>query len=68
LEGGNDRAGVVAVRAVAIVAEPTHQLGPSLRGAPRIPARLGGWPGEGEPRNEIFCSGSITERIAPFKM
>src|ERR687895_41385 len=50
LEGGNDRAGVVAVRAVAIVAEPTHQLSPSLRGAPRIPARLGGRPGEGEPR------------------
>src|SRR5918993_562601 len=47
---GNDRAGVVAVRAVALVAEPTHQLGPRLRGALGVPARLGGRPGETEPR------------------
>src|ERR687893_1809252 len=50
LEGGDDRAGVVTVRAVSIVAEPTHQLGPVFRGALRVPARLGGRPGEGESR------------------
>ena len=50
LHRGDDRAGVVAVRAVAVVAEPPHQLGPRLRGALRVPARLGGRPGEAEPR------------------
>src|SRR5919112_2863329 len=50
LLGSNNRAGVVTVRAVAIVAEPTHQLGPRLRGALRVPARLGGRTGETEPR------------------
>src|SRR5215217_961585 len=50
LLGSNNRAGVVTVRTVAIVAEPTHQLGPRLRGALRVPARLGGRPGDTEPR------------------
>ena len=48
--GGNDSSGVVTVRAVAVVAEPLHQLGPRLRGALRVPARLGGRTGETEPR------------------
>src|SRR5215218_3990714 len=50
LLGSNNRAGVVTVRTVAVVAEPTHQLGPRLRGALRVPARLGGRTGETEPR------------------
>src|SRR5918997_5574836 len=45
----NDSSGVVAVRAVALIAEPTHQLGPRPGGALRVPARLGGRTGETEP-------------------
>jgi hypothetical protein len=48
LEGGHDGAGVVAVRAIAVIAEPPHQLGPRSRGPVGVPARLAGGPGEGE--------------------
>ena len=34
--------------AVPVIAEPSHQLRPRPRGAPGVPAGLGGRPGEGE--------------------
>ena len=46
--GRDHRAGVVAVRAVALVAEPAHQLGPCAGDARRAPARLAGRPGEAD--------------------
>ena len=48
LKGGHDRAGVVAVGAVPVIAKSSHQLGPRPRGAAGVPAGLGGRPGEGE--------------------
>src|SRR5215207_6428482 len=50
LYGSDDRTGVVAVRAVAVVAKPPHELGPRPRGALRVPARLGGRPRESKAR------------------
>ena len=37
---GDERAGVVAVRAVAVIAESVHQGGPGARGAVAVPASL----------------------------
>src|SRR5215203_1897310 len=70
LYGSNDRTGVVAVRAVAVVAKPPHELGPSPRGALRIPARLGGRPRESEDgkrgnhhMERIDCFSSVGARV-----
>src|SRR5215211_1437402 len=48
LEGGDDGAGVVAVGAVAPIAEAGHELGPGSGGAQGVPAGLGGGAGEAE--------------------
>ena len=67
LERGHDRAGVVAVGAVPVIAEPSHQLRPRPRGAQGVPAGLGGRPGEGEAgqRWDDYMEG--IGRVAPVR-
>ena len=48
LKRGHDRAGVVAVGAVPVITEPSHQHRPCVSGAQGVPAGLGRRPGEGE--------------------
>ena len=48
--GGDLRAGVVSVRAVALVAEVRHQLRPGARDAAGVPARLAGRAREADAR------------------
>jgi len=47
---GDDRSAVVAVRAIAVVTQPAHQLRPGRGDAPRVPAMLVRLSGEREAR------------------
>src|SRR5262245_46224310 len=64
----NECAPIATLRAIALIAQPPHQLGPSTSDARCIPPGLVRWAGEPVARNRrddhVECVGRITTRGA----